>query len=65
MRYPSAPFILAVCLLPGSLWAQFTMTAPVEVPAGSTVVIEYQGQPNRRDFVTIVPADQPEGTYQS
>ena len=45
--------------------ATASVSAPAEVLAGSDVSVEWQGPDNRGDYVTIVPAGAPEGTWQS
>src|SRR5690606_26126887 len=37
--------------------------APAEVPAGSDFEVSWTGPDNRGDFITIVPAGAPEGTW--
>lgn len=41
-----------------------TLTAPEEVVAGSTVSVAWTGPGYERDFITIVPKDTKEGTYE-
>lgn len=43
--------------------AEVTLTAPTEAAAGSWVVVTYSGETDKRDFVTIVKPDTPEGKY--
>lgn len=45
--------------------ATATVTAPAEVPAGADFEVAWTGPDNDGDYVTIVPADAPEGTYQT
>ncbi|WP_417587784.1 vWA domain-containing protein [Pararhodobacter oceanensis] len=39
------------------------LLAPSEIPAGSVVEVQWQGPNNERDYITIVEAGAPEGTY--
>ncbi len=45
--------------------AEVTLTAPAEVPAGAWVFVDVAGETDKRDFVTIVTADTPEGEYKN
>lgn len=42
---------------------QVTITAPAEAIAGSTLDVTWTGPNNPGDYITIVPADLPEGRY--
>ncbi|WP_323037606.1 vWA domain-containing protein [Pararhodobacter sp.] len=39
------------------------LLAPSEIPAGSVVAVQWQGPDNPRDYITVVEAGAPEGTY--
>jgi hypothetical protein len=58
--------IAALLVLPGLLAAQdVTLTAPDEVTVGAPVEVQWQAAADARDFITIVPADAPEGKYEA
>lgn len=40
-----------------------TLEAPASVTAGADVAVAWEGPDHARDFITIVPADTPEGQY--
>jgi Ca-activated chloride channel family protein len=42
-----------------------TLDAPAEVTAGSTFEVTWTGPDGPTDYITIVPAGSPEGTYVS
>lgn len=45
-------------------WAQSrSITAPASATVGAKVQVAWQGAAEERDFITIVPADAPEGRY--
>ncbi|MEX2541813.1 MAG: hypothetical protein WD314_08390 [Trueperaceae bacterium] len=48
-----------------SLPVTAALTAPAEVPAGGRFEDDWQGPDNQGDYVTIVPAGSPEGSYES
>ena len=56
-------FLFFFLLLPGVLLANVTMTAPSDAPAGSEIVLEFDGELGNKDFVTIVKAAEDEGKY--
>jgi Ca-activated chloride channel homolog len=43
--------------------ATYTLDAPSELPAGTAVIIKYTGPGNKQDYITIVKAGAPIGTY--
>ncbi|MCA9839076.1 MAG: VWA domain-containing protein [Trueperaceae bacterium] len=45
--------------------ALYSLTAPDQVTAGSPFEVSWQGPNGAQDYITIVPANAPEGTYQS
>ncbi len=45
--------------------AEITLTAPESVPAGSAFEVTWTGPNGAEDYLTIVPAGSPEGTYTS
>ncbi|MFN4128615.1 MAG: vWA domain-containing protein [Paracoccaceae bacterium] len=40
-----------------------TLTAPDEAPAGSVITVDWEGPDNPQDYITIVEAGAPEGSY--
>ena len=56
--------LVTLSLLPASLSAQeITLEAPDEVTIGAPVEIRWQGGSNTRDFINILPTDEPECNY--
>ncbi len=55
--------LAAAVLLAAGLQGQ-TLDAPAQAKAGSEISIGWSGADSGRDFITIVPADLPDGRYQ-
>jgi Ca-activated chloride channel family protein len=54
-------FVLSSALIvPGLIWAQFTIQAPDSAPAGSKVEVNWSGPSEPKDFITIVEKGTPE-----
>ena len=63
MRYVRTWFFIIFIFQSSTIQAEITLSAPEEISAGAQVNIQFNGNTNPRDFVTIVPADKPEGEY--
>lgn len=56
--------LLLLMTLPSFVCAQqITLTAPEQGSVGAPVAVSWEGGTDRRDFITIVPPDTKEGTY--
>jgi hypothetical protein len=52
-----------ISLFPILALAEISLDAPTEIGAGAQIKIMFSGEGGKRDFVTIVPTDKPEGEY--
>jgi len=43
--------------------AEISLSAPAEVPAGSTLAVTWTGPANPGDFITVVPRANPDNQY--
>ncbi|MEW8508129.1 MAG: VWA domain-containing protein [Candidatus Thiodiazotropha sp.] len=62
MRH-SIYLFLSLALYTAALHAEIAMNAPPEVPAGGRVIIDLSGDVGKRDFITILPPGEAEGSY--
>ncbi|MBT2968392.1 MAG: VWA domain-containing protein [Candidatus Thiodiazotropha sp. (ex Ctena orbiculata)] len=63
MRHAIGWLLLFTGLYSAALRAEITLSAPTDVPAGARIVINLSGETGTRDFITIVPAGEAEGSY--
>jgi hypothetical protein len=63
MRYAKSCLLLFIGLYASIIQAEVNLTAPAEVPAGARLVVDLSGEIGQRDFITILPVGEAEGSY--